>query len=192
MNTELDVRGLNCPLPVVRTKKALEGIEEGELIVLIERPDGRENVKRFAESQGCKVIIEEKEGLFYIHIRKEKAVQPSSPKQNGNVIFITTARLGTGDQQLGEILMKAFLDTLLYSKPKLSKIIFLNDAVRLTTEKSDVLDSLKLLEEAGVEILSCGTCLDFYQLKDKLEVGIITNMYDTVESLLSSDKVIKI
>jgi len=192
MKTELDVRGLSCPLPVVKTKKALEDIEEGEIIVLIERPEGRENVKRFAESQGYEVTIEEKEGLFHIHIRKEKSVQAASPEQNGNVIFITTAFLGTGDQKLGEILMKTFLDTLLYSKPKLSKIIFLNDAVKLTTEKSDVLDSLILLEEAGVEILSCGTCLDFYHLKDKLKVGIITNMYDIVESLLSSEKVIKI
>jgi len=192
MNTQIDVRGLGCPLPVVKTKKALEGIEEGEITVLIERPDGCENVKRFAESQGHKVTVEEKDNLFNIRIHKEKTVQCVSPVQNGNVIFITTNRLGTGDQQLGEILMKTFLDTLLYSKPKLAKILFLNEAVRLTTEMSDVLDSLKLLEEAGVEILSCGTCLDYYQLKDKLKVGIITNMYDIVESLLSSDKVIKI
>lgn len=192
MNTEIDVRGLGCPIPVVKTKEALENIEEGEITVLIERPEGCENVKRFAKSQGCQVTVEEKDGLFNIRIRKEKTVQCASSVQNGNVIFITTNRLGTGDQQLGEILMKTFLDTLLYSKPKLAKILFLNEAVRLTTEMSDVLDSLKLLEEAGVEILSCGTCLDYYQLKDKLKVGIITNMYDTVESLLSSDKVIKI
>jgi hypothetical protein len=70
--------------------------------------------------------------------------------------------------------------------------LFLNDAVKLTAEGSGVLDSIRLLEEAGVEILSCGTCLDYYQLKDKLKVGLITNMYDTVDSLLSAGKVIKI
>ena len=192
MVEEIDVRGLGCPIPVVRTKKALESIDEGELTVLIERPDGCENVKRFAESQGCKVDVEEKDNLFYIHIHKEKTAQSSLPKQSRDVVFITTERLGTGDPQLGDILMKAFLNTLWDAEPKPSKILFLNDAVRLTTEGSEVLDSLKLLEEAGVEIFSCGTCLEYYQLKDKLKVGQITNMYDTVDSLLSAGKVIKI
>ncbi|MFO7774067.1 MAG: sulfurtransferase TusA family protein [Dehalococcoidia bacterium] len=123
MAQELDARGLNCPIPVVRTRKALEGMEEGEITVIIERLDGCENVRHFAESQGCKVT---------------------------------------------------------------------NDGVRLTTEGSEVLDSLKLLEEAGVQILSCGTCLEYYELKGKLEVGSVTNMYDTVESLLSATKVVKI
>jgi selenium metabolism protein YedF len=176
----------------VRTKKALEGIEEGELTVLIERPDGCQNVQRFAESQGCKVDVEEKEGLFYIHIRKEKSAQSASPEQSRDVVFITTDRLGTGDRQLGEILMKAFLNTLWDASPKPSRILFLNDGVRLTTEGSEVLDSLRLLEEAGVEIFSCGTCLEYYQLKDKLKVGLTTNMYDTVDSLLSASKVIKV
>jgi selenium metabolism protein YedF len=189
---ELDVRGLNCPLPVVRTKKALEGVEEGELIVLIERPDGCQNVQRFAESQGCKVTIDEKNGLFYIHMHKEKTAPSASPGQSGDVVFITTDRLGTGDQQLGEILMKAFLNTLWDAEPKPAKLLFLNDAVRLTTEGSEVLDSLRLLEGAGVGIFSCGTCLEYYQLKDKLKVGQVTNMYDTVGSLLAAGKIIKI
>jgi len=88
--------------------------------------------------------------------------------------------------------MKAFLNTLWDAEPKPAKILFLNDAVRLTTEDSGVLDSLKLLEEAGVGIFSCGTCLEYYQLKDKLKAGLMTNMYDTVDSLLYAGKVIKI
>jgi len=189
---EIDARGLNCPLPVVRTKKALEGIEEGELTVIIERPEGCQNVRRFAESQGCGVTVAEKDGLFYVHIYKKKAVKSASPGQSKNVVFITTDRLGTGDRRLGEILMKAFLNTLWDAEPKPARILFLNDGVKLTTEGSEVLDSLKLLEKAGVQIFSCGTCLEYYQLKDKLKVGAVTNMYDTVESLLSADKVIKI
>jgi len=189
---ELDVRGLGCPLPVVKTKKALESMEEGELTVLIERPEGCQNVQRFAGSQGCAVEVEEKDGLFYIHIHKEKTEQSDSPKQSGDVVFITTDCLGTGDRQLGEILMKAFLNTLWDAEPKPAKLLFLNDAVRLTTEGSEVLDSLRLLEKAGVEIFSCGTCLEYYELKDKLEVGMVTNMYDTVDSLLSAGKIIKI
>ena len=88
--------------------------------------------------------------------------------------------------------MKAFMNTLWDVEPRPAKLLFLNDAVKLTIEGSDVLDSLQLLEKAGVEIFSCGTCLDFYHLTDKLRVGQITNMYDTVDSLLSAGKIIKI
>lgn len=192
MVIEIDGRGLNCPLPVVKTKKALEDIEEGDITVLIERPDGCQNVKRFAESQGCSVSIDEKDGLFYIHIHKEKTEHSDTIKQSRDVVFITTERLGTGDEQLGSILMKAFLNTLWDASPRPTKIMFLNDGVRLTTEGSEVLDVLHLLENEGVEIFSCGTCLEYYGIKDKLQVGQVTNMYDTVESLLSAGKIIKI
>ena len=192
MGLEIDVRGLNCPLPVVRTKKALEDMEEGELTILIDRPDGCQNVQRFAESQGYRVAVEEKEGLFHIHVQKTKMRKSISEKQSKDVVFITTERLGTGDPKLGAILMKAFLNTLWDTDPKPEKVMFLNDAVKLTTEGSEVLDALRLLEKAGVVILSCGTCLEFYKLKDKLKVGMITNMYDTVDSLLSAGKIIKI
>ncbi len=192
MDIDVDARGLSCPLPVVKTKKALEGIEAGDITVLIERPEGCENVRRFAESQGCAVAVNEKDGLFYIRIHKEKAVQAASPKQARDVVLIATDRLGTGDKRLGEILMKAFLNTLWDAEPKPAKILFMNDGVRLTTEGSEVLDTLKLLEKEGVGIFSCGTCLDYYQLKDRLKVGQVTNMYDTVDSLLTAGKVIKI
>ncbi len=192
MVVEIDVRGLNCPLPVVQTKKALEEFKEGDITVLIERTDGCQNVKRFAESQGCKVSIDEKDGLFYIHIRKEKTEQTDSARQSRDVVFITTDRLGTGDEQLGAILMKAFLNTLWDASSRPTKIMFINDGVRLTTEDSEVLDVLQLLENEGVEIFSCGTCLEFYGIKDKLEVGQVTNMYDTVDSLLSAGKIIKL
>ena len=88
--------------------------------------------------------------------------------------------------------MRAFINTLPDADPKPAKMLFLNDAVTLTTTGSEVLDTLRQLEDLGVRIFSCGTCLDFYQLKDKLEVGVITNMYDTVETLLTSERVIRI
>jgi selenium metabolism protein YedF len=107
------------------------------------------------------------------------------------VVFVATDRLGTGVRKLGEILMKGFLNTLWDAEAKPTKILFLNDAVRLTTEGSEVLDSLKLIEEAGVEMFSCGNCLEYYGLKDKLRVRSITTMYDNVESLLPAAKVVK-
>ena len=192
MTIEIDARGLACPLPVVKTKKALEEITEGDITVIIERPEGSQNVQRFADSQNCPYEVEEKDGLFYIHIHKGETETNEAVKKSTNVVLITTDRLGTGSEELGKILMKAFLNTLWDASPRPGKILFMNDGVRLTVEGSDVLDTLHLLENEGVEIFSCGTCLAYYELTDKLDVGMVTNMYETVESLLSSDKVIKI
>jgi selenium metabolism protein YedF len=192
MTIEIDARGLACPLPVVKTKKALEETMEGDITVIIERPEGSQNIQRFADSQNCPYEVEEKEGLFYIHIHKGKTETSETVKSSTNVVLITTDRLGTGSEELGKILMKAFLNTLWDASPRPGKILLMNDGVRLTVEGSDVLDTLHLLENEGVEIYSCGTCLAYYELTDKLDVGMVTNMYETVESLLSSDKVIKI
>jgi len=193
MNIDIDARGLSCPLPVVRTKNALEGIEEGDITVLIERSDGCQNVVRFAQSQGCTVDVDKKDGLFYMHIHKGKSEKSASPRQSeGVVVFITSDKLGTGDDQLGTVLIRAFINTLCNASPRPAKLLFINDGVKLTTEGSPALDDLQLLAIGGVEIFSCGTCLDYYKLKDKLKVGLVTNMYDTVDSLLSADKIIKI
>ena len=192
MTIEIDARGLACPLPVVKTKKALEETMEGDITVIIERPEGSQNIQRFADSQNCPYEVEEKEGLFYIHIHKGKTETSETVKSSTNVVLITTDRLGTGSEELGKILMKAFLNTLWDASSRPGKILLMNDGVRLTVEGSDVLDTLHLLENEGVEIYSCGTCLAYYELTDKLDVGMVTNMYETVESLLSSDKVIKI
>lgn len=187
----IDARGLPCPQPVIKTKKALQEIEKGTITVLVDRPEASENVQRFARSQGCQVKVIEKDGVFHLDVIKGKLAQVEA-KKSSDVVFITSDRLGTGDERLGEILMKAFLNTLWDNEPKPAKLIFINDGVRLTTEGSEVLDTLKLLEKDGVEIFSCGTCLEYYKLKDDLRVGKVTNMYETVHSLMDAGKVIKI
>jgi len=192
MNIEVDARGLPCPRPVVETKKALDGIETGTVIVLVDNPQGRDNVARFAGSQGCKVDIQEDNGIFRLTIIKESGSERPVEKSGNIVVMITSDVFGTGDERLGEILMKAFLNTLWDADTKPAKLMFINSAVKLTTEGSEVLDTLKLLEKDGVQVFSCGTCLEYYKLKDKLSVGSVTNMYDTVNSLLSADKIIKL
>lgn len=190
---EVDARGLSCPLPVVKTKQALENTDEDCIKVIIERADGCQNVVRFAESQGYLCDVEEKDGLFNITITKATCdTFVERPRATSSVIMIATDRLGTGSEELGKNLLRAFINTLPDAEPKPAKMLFLNEGVRLTTEDSDALDTLRQLEQAGVGIFSCGTCLDYYQLKDKLKVGVITNMYDTVDTLLSAEKVIRI
>ena len=83
------------------------------------------------------------------------------------------------------------MKTLLDLKPIPSRLIFINSGVRLTTEGSEVLESLKALSEKGVEILSCGTCLDFYHLKEKLKVRVVSNMFDIAQSLMEADRLIR-
>jgi selenium metabolism protein YedF len=201
MIKEVDARGLPCPRPVINTKKALEEIEKGKITVLVDSDESCQNVQRFAQSQQCQVEVHEKDGVFYLDITKSRPAQvevkvdttpQAEPVRGGNVVLITTDVFGTGDRRLGEILMKAFLNTLWDAEPKPTKILFINDGVRLTTEGSEVLETLHLLEKEGVQIFSCGTCLEYYQLKEQLKVGLVTNMYDTVDSLLSASKVIKI
>jgi len=191
MVREIDARGLDCPLPVINTRRALQEIEEGTITVLVDSRESSENVQRFAQGQGCQVEVTEREGVFYLDIVKGQPAQAET-KTSGDVVLIDSDRLGTGDGRLGEILMKAFLNTLWDAEPKPAKLIFLNSGVRLVTEESEVLETLQLLEKEGIEIFSCGTCLEYYDLKGQLKVGLVSNMYETVDSLLTASKVIKI
>ncbi|MDY6863067.1 MAG: sulfurtransferase-like selenium metabolism protein YedF [Thermodesulfobacteriota bacterium] len=193
MDREIDARGLSCPQPVINTKKALEDFVEGIIRVIVDNPIARDNVKRFAESQECKVEIEEKGEEYYIEIVKGRPSQMEKKPEvvtGKEVILIGTNFLGRGDQKLGEMLMGGFLNTLLDSDPKPEKLIFVNYGVMLTTEGSEVIETLALLEERGVKILSCGTCLDYFKLNEKLKVGRTTNMYEIVSSFSGSGKVI--
>jgi len=112
--------------------------------------------------------------------------------ESADAVLITSDCLGTGSEELGKILMKSFLNTLWNHKPRPGKILFINGGVLLTTEGSEVLETLELLEKEGVEIFSCGTCLAFYGIKDKLRIGKITNMPYIVDSLLSAARVVTI
>jgi selenium metabolism protein YedF len=192
MNKEVDARGLPCPRPVVETKKALSEIDAGTITVLVDNPESRDNVTRFAKSQGCRVEVQENDGVFRLTIVKESNLEDHKEKDSSIVVLITSDVFGTGDRRLGEILMKAFLNTLWDVETRPAKLLFINSAVNLTIEGSEVLETLKLLENEGVQVFSCGTCLEYYNLKEKLSVGLVTNMYDTVDSLLSADKIIKL
>jgi len=195
MTREIDCRGLACPQPVINTKKALEAIPEGTVTVLVDSPESRENVKRFAASRGCEVTVAEKEGAYALTITKQAGCSlaaQAGAAEGPTVVCITTDVFGKGSDELGAILMKAFLNTLWDSQPRPDKVIFINGGVFLTTEGSDVLESLALLDREGVEILSCGTCLAFFGIKEKLRVGKVSNMHEIVTALMTSGRVINL
>lgn len=206
----IDNRGLSCPLPVINTKKALdelikEGIDEFSLMVIVDNEAAKENVMRFASTAGYQTTAERKEEGICILIEKSgsKDNEKEKSRQMGELccgakegteketlVMITSSALGQGSEELGKILMRSFIFTLKETEPLPAKILFLNSGVFLTTEGSPVLDELQELAERGVEIFSCGTCLDYYKLKEKLAVGHVTNMYDTVEAVQAAAKVI--
>jgi selenium metabolism protein YedF len=195
MSKEIDCRGLSCPQPVINTKKALEALAEGTVTVLVDNPESRENVKRFATSQGCEVAVTEKGGACVLTITKKPGCSltvQSGAADGPTVVCMTTNVFGKGSEELGAILMKAFLNTLWDYQPRPAKLIFVNAGVFLATEGSDVLDSLQLLDKEGIEILACGTCLAFFGVKEKLKVGKVSNMHEIVSSLMTAGRVINL
>ena len=199
----IDARGLACPQPVLQTKKALETGISGSLRVLVDNTTAKENVMRFARNQGCEVEIQENEPeQFQLTILKcgepvEPAAQqellacPSPETQPvRNVLYIGNNCMGRGDDELGAKLMRGFLRTIIDSTPLPWRMVFINSGVKLTTIDQEALEAISLLEEKGVEVLSCGTCLEHFNLKDKLGAGKVTNMFEIIESLNSASKVI--
>ena len=192
----VDCRGLACPQPVMTTKKALDQLKEGELLVLVDNAVSCNNVERFAQSQGCSVEVEQRGEDFSLRIRKEKVRQETELPQEKEkarkiIVYINSHLMGNGDEALGSFLMKAFLKTLLDLETKPNRLVLVNSGVQLASEESKVLDALIALSERGVEILSCGTCLDFYGLKGKLKVGVVSNMYEIIQSMVEADRIIR-
>ena len=196
MKIEVDARGLNCPMPVINTKKELDKIESGVVITTVDNLIAKENIMKLANSLNCEVkIIKEEKDFISIEIKKG---ENDIIEKNENIaledkcIFISSDKMGEGNDELGKVLIKGFIYTLTECKPYPKYIIFVNSGVKLTTENEATVENLKILEESGVEILSCGTCLDYYGLKENVQVGYITNMYTIVETMNKSLQTISI
>jgi len=195
----VDCRGLACPQPVMETKKSLDDPETREITVLVDNPTSKENVSRFAASQGYQVSAVEEKGYSVLTIRKgeggKKEEKPAAPKAavgGGLVFFIDSDSMGRGSEELGSILMRAFLHTLGEANVKPEKIILANSGVKLACEGSLVLDDLQSISSQGVEVLACGTCLNYLGLKDKLVVGRVSNMFEILNSLSTAGRTVKI
>jgi selenium metabolism protein YedF len=196
MYIEIDARGLACPKPVINTKKELDNIEEGIVIVTVDNNIAKQNILKLSNSLNCESrIIKEEKDLISIEIKKGDNViieEQIKDELDNKCIFISSNKMGNGNDELGEILMKGFVYTLTESKPYPKSILLVNSAVKLSTENYDTVQNLKILEESGVEILSCGTCLDYYGLKESIKVGSITNMYTIVDIMKNSSQTISI
>jgi selenium metabolism protein YedF len=202
---ELDMRGESCPTPVIETRKALISGTGRSLEVIVDNEAACENVSRLAQSLNAEAqVINRDNGNIRIHINPGDVVNNSSlPDSSGgnaadnqcgtiprNVVLLNSASIGP-DEELGHILMKAFIKTLLDIPPLPEVVILLNSGVKLTCDNSELIEVFAALEQAGSIVLSCGTCLEYYDLTDKLAVGKVTNMFDVVSLLSGADRIIK-
>jgi len=188
----LDVRGMACPGPVVSVKRALE-TAEGELRVLLDDGAPRENVKRFAQGRGYQVQEEPLEGAFAFTITgAQKPAAAVSGRAGAVVMLIGSDRLGDGPEELGRLLMRNFIMTLLELPELPDRMLFINTGVLLTARGSEVIEVLEALGNRGVEVLSCGICLDFFKKKELLGAGGVTNMFTIAESLLQAGSVVRL
>lgn len=205
----IDMRGRQCPMPVIEAKKALEQAAAGDLVTV--RVDNRiavENLRRLAVSKGMeievKAVSEEdilvefqnrsggSEGSAFVQAAQLAAENSEAAKPGkGLVVVIPSDKMGEPEAELGKILMKGFLFALSKQDALPETIIFYNGGARLTTEDSDSLEDLKLMENQGVEILTCGTCLKLLGLEDRLQVGSVSNMYEIVEKLTAAGRVLR-
>ena len=196
MYIEVNAVGLACPKPVINTKKELDKIDNGIVVVTVDNDIAKQNILKLSNSLNCESkIIKEEKDLISIEIKKGENViieEKNQDKLEDKCIFISSDKIGNGNDELGAILMKGFIYTLTESKPYPKSILLVNSGVKLTTENYDTVGNLKILEEAGVEILSCGTCLDYYGLKGSLKLGSVTNMYTIVDIMKNSLQTISI
>jgi selenium metabolism protein YedF len=196
VNKVVDCRGLACPQPVIQSRKAMA--EADEVTTIVDNATAKSNVSRVAAREGFAVEVEEKDDGLYLHMSKkgdpsaESGVLPGATggATGPTVVLIPSDGMGRGDEELGGILIRSFLHTLEEVEPLPDIIIFLNAGVKLTVEGSLVVEDLEALEQRGVEILACGTCLGHFGLKDNIVVGQVSNMYSIAEALLGAGSVV--
>jgi selenium metabolism protein YedF len=194
MEKTIDAKGLSCPRPVILTKKALE--QQEKVTVIVDNEPAVENIKRLGMKMGCTLHTESKEnGTFHIHLSREAGEATAAPLNDSRtagplVVVISSDRMGRGDDELGYVLIRGFIHTLLTLEPLPGTIIFYNTGVKLTAKDSEVIADLRQLEEAGVSILICGTCTNYFGISNDLGVGAISNMYDIASTMAAAGRLV--
>jgi len=206
MIIEVNAIGLGCPQPVIKTREALSEAGGNALLIMVDNAASRDNVVRFLTRSGATVDrIETHGGEFHIYTTGDAPGPPEAMPSEDSVsdaegvstggyttVFINKDRIGHGSDELGDNLMSAFINTLKDLEVQPKTLCFMNSGVLLSLEGAETLASLKALEERGMEMLVCGTCLNYFNVSDKCRVGVVSNMYDISEAMLKASKVITV
>lgn len=198
---QVNAMGDACPIPVVKTLHAMKELQgAGTVQTLVDNRVAVENLTRLAESKGCTIETEqlgEKEYRVTITVGEGAELPETAdsictvPAADNTVVVVSADHMGEGDETLGKILLKGFLFALTQQETLPRTILFYNGGAFVTCEGSASLEDLQKLAEQGVEILTCGTCLNHYGLTEQLRVGGVTNMYVIVEKQMQATKVIR-
>ena len=205
---KVNALGEQCPIPVIKTRNAVNALAEPAVIeVEVDNEVAVQNVSRFAASKGFKVKAEKlSEKHFVITIEAapgegpaageaaataQEQIDCSLDRRGDTVVVVNSATMGIGNDELGKVLMKGFIYAVSQLEELPDTMLFYNGGATITTEGSASLEDLKSMEAQGVTIKTCGTCLDYYGLKEKLVVGTITNMYDIVETMNKAAHIVK-
>lgn len=202
--TKVNAIGDTCPIPVVKTKNAIKEMGGAGIVeVLVDNEIAVQNLTKMANQKGYQVASEKLEEQKYqvvITVGEGASTESDTEEETycipdgrakKTVVAIDTDRMGRGNDELGKVLIKGFIYALTQQDVLPSKILFYNGGATLTCEGSDSLEDLKSLEAQGVEIFTCGTCLNYYNLSEKLQVGSVTNMYDICEAMMTADLIVK-
>ena len=191
--THVDARGDACPLPVVKAKRAISELKgAGQVEILVDNEIAVQNLTKMAQQKGYQYSAEklaEREYRVLFTIGEAPVCAPDA--RTDTVVVIASDKMGDGVEELGKTLLKAFVFSLTQQDKLPKTILFYNGGAHLTCEGSPMLEDLKALEAEGVEIVTCGTCLNFYGLTEKLQVGTVTNMYVIAEKMLNAGNVVK-
>jgi selenium metabolism protein YedF len=198
MTTTIDARGLPCPQPVILTRRAMQHADY--VVTLVDGETPLHNITHMAGKAGWAVDATPQGNDFRIELTKAAAGTLAEPAPLGRaegltgplVLALSADQLGRGEPQLGAILMRSFLHTLGEVQPVPDTVLLLNTGVKLVCEGSPVLEDLQAMEGQGVEILACGTCLSYFELREKLAVGRISNMYEIAEAMLKAGKLLSL
>ncbi len=195
-----------CPIPVILTKRAMKEFPDKDLIILVDNEIATQNLKKMADQLGFKTSVEQNNVSNYTVkltkeitssdslnqvVEKESSFLKKESESKGQpyIVSIHSETIGNGSEELGSTLMKSFFFSLSEQEHLPEKILFYNGGANLTAKESPILQDLQAMVSDGVEILTCGICVEFFGLEDQLKVGEATNMYRIVE-LLSQYKTV--
>ena len=201
MPTHIDAKGKACPIPFMLAKAQIDA-EAAEFIVEVDNKAAVENLKRLAKSQAFSTSVEENDSTFNVTFLRAGAQQqsnkplvepaPDNQRATDYVVFIGDDSMGTGTHELGRNLVRMFLYTLDQGSELPSSVILMNNGVKLAVDDGQCIETFTSLQQKGVEVIVCGTCLNFYHLLDKLQTGTVGNMYEITQRFVAAGKVITV
>lgn len=206
----IDTRGKLCPMPLIMLKKGLVGCHAGEEVcVLTDNETACGNLNDYLHELQADIrqnVVTDSDGQTYTELRfcvpepiggaSAQAVAPSThstPDAEAPYgVVIGSDEMGGGDPELGKILMRAFVNALIEMPHMPAFVILYNRGVYLATKQIDTARTLEQMKtEKGVDIVCCGTCVDYYDLREDIQVGQISNMYTIMEMQSRVDRILR-